>query len=682
MPDFSSLTGATVSGSLAVGLVLLLRPPVRRCLGAGAAHWLWLLVLLRFLIPGLPDAPIAWMPDWPEPHASEATLTARSHVAAAQEKTLAAPLAQSGLPPPAARDSRPASARTWRALVWAGGCGVFLLVALAQCLLAGRLLRAARDISSHPRILRAWPDLCPRTVRIRESAALKTPALCGCWRPAILLPPGWIDELSPKELRCVLLHETGHLRRGDLLWRWLFLLARIVHWFNPLIWLADHVARHDAEMACDEWVLTRAGDLPARAYGHTLLKAIRLSTAPHPALPGHVAMAESSRRFRRRIRFLARIRPRGPAGMAASIGLVLALVWLVGPPASRALDPVVPPEASPAMEEITPPPSYPAAEFSDPDNSVIEIEAKFIEITDGNLDRLIRGEISDGLRLASVLSEKEFHRILEAISHQSGVELLSAPRVSTKSGHRAVIEIIREFRYPTSFQPDEDGRITPAEFITQNTGITIGVSATAGRDGWIDLTVEPSVVEFLGFINYLSGRRTTSEAGQDALNVLLATNSTTAQVLNQPVFDRRRFTTSVSLRPGQTVLLGGLSRTDQQQTASARTLYERITAPLFGKDAAAPGIRQIERRLYIFLTARPAPADDGPAGASAPSPPPVPAKTPAMVPGGLPYGTPVSGKPGFAISPHAPEAGYVDLRGFDPGTEVKCPYSGKMFLVP
>lgn len=48
----------------------------------------------------------------------------------------------------------------------------------------------------------------------------------------------------------------------------------------------------------------------------------------------------------------------------------------------------------------------------------------------------------------------------------------------------------------------------------------------------------------------------------------------------------------------------------------------------------------------------------------------------------IPYGIPVPNKPGFVTSPYAPKAGYVDVRGFPSGTEVKDPYSGKIFLTP
>ena len=59
-----------------------------------------------------------------------------------------------------------------------------------------------------------------------------------------------------------------------------------------------------------------------------------------------------------------------------------------------------------------------------------------------------------------------------------------------------------------------------------------------------------------------------------------------------------------------------------------------------------------------------------------------PTPVPVAAPRDLPYGTPVPGKPGFVTSPHSPSAGYVDVRGVPPGSEVKDPYSGKIFLVP
>ena len=88
-------------------------------------------------------------------------------------------------------------------------------------------------------------------------------------------------------------------------------------------------------------------------------------------------------------------------------------------------------------------------------------------------------------------------------------------------------------------------------------------------------------------------------------------------------------------------------------------------------------------------------ADYPPSSPPAPPPTPTPTATttqppirPASAPPNktskrdIPYGIPVPNRPGFVTSPYSPKSGYVDVRGFPSGTEVKDPYSGKVFLTP
>jgi hypothetical protein len=93
--------------------------------------------------------------------------------------------------------------------------------------------------------------------------------------------------------------------------------------------------------------------------------------------------------------------------------------------------------------------------------------------------------------------------------------------------------------------------------------------------------------------------------------------------------------------------------------------------------------------------APPSDASDASNSQALPSPTPVPAppnrnnirvaKATAVRKSGksdLPYGIPVPGKQGLVTSPFSPDSGYIDVRSFPPGTEVKDPYTGKSFLTP
>jgi general secretion pathway protein D len=232
------------------------------------------------------------------------------------------------------------------------------------------------------------------------------------------------------------------------------------------------------------------------------------------------------------------------------------------------------------------------------------------------------------LSLAGVFTDPAFQVVIRALDQKKGVDLLSAPRVTTKSGQRAVIEIIREFRYPTEFDPPQipqnfgnqgnnnggfPGAVTinlpgsfpvtpttPTSFETRNTGVTLEVEPVVGPDGYtIDLSLVPQVVEFEGFINYGSP---ITAAGVNLLTGAPTQNVITPNVINQPIFSTRKVTTNVSVFDGQTVVLGGLMREDVQKVEDKTPFLGDI--PLLGRLFRSNVDQHLKRNLVIFVSAR------------------------------------------------------------------------------
>lgn len=249
-------------------------------------------------------------------------------------------------------------------------------------------------------------------------------------------------------------------------------------------------------------------------------------------------------------------------------------------------------------------------------------------ISPDNIDGLLTANkntttVSPGVfSLSGVLTDPQFQVVVRALSQKKGVDLMSAPSVVTKSGVPAKIEVIREFLYPTEFDPPQipqnfsggsgGGGIgasssgsfpvtptTPTAFQTKNIGVSMQVDATVGADGYtIDLLMSPEVTEFEGFINYGSPIQTTST---DALGNS-STVTLTENRIPQPVFTTRKVNTSVTVWDGQTVAMGGLMREDVQNVADKVPLLGDL--PLIGRLFQTKAEDHFKRNLMVFVTAK------------------------------------------------------------------------------
>lgn len=157
--------------------------------------------------------------------------------------------------------------------------------------------------------------------RVRQSPLGASPMMAGLASPTLLLPV----KLPPKEeLALILAHEMAHCRRRDIQRKLLILLARAVHWFNPLVhWMAGQ-AQREIELACDETVAASRPPQWRQAYCQALLHAIDAAGQPAPVLSTRFALEkqEIMRRFARVMRPV-----KGKKG-AAVFGLMALLALL------------------------------------------------------------------------------------------------------------------------------------------------------------------------------------------------------------------------------------------------------------------------------------------------------------------------------------------------------------------
>ena len=157
-------------------------------------------------------------------------------------------------------------------------------------------------------------------------SALPSPCLFGVLRPVVYLNEKALQ--SPDALRFVLAHEQTHARHLDPLWSLLRGVCLTVYWFDPLVWLAAVLSREDCELACDEGTLRALGADERTAYGKALLALVPVCDKPQNPLLGATTMTSGKRSLKERITRIAENRQAKAAAVFAAVALA-ALVCAV-----------------------------------------------------------------------------------------------------------------------------------------------------------------------------------------------------------------------------------------------------------------------------------------------------------------------------------------------------------------
>jgi len=229
------------------------------------------------------------------------------------------------------------------------------------------------------------------------------------------------------------------------------------------------------------------------------------------------------------------------------------------------------------------------------------------------------------MRVNAFLGNADLSMILHMLSQRSDTDLLSAPKVVTKSGQEAIMKVVTEYIYPTEFKVQEidassgggvSGSSTvvavpfmvePQNFKTRDVGVILQVVPEVSAEGqMINLMLKPRVVSEPVWKNY--GSKIPQATVRSVWDTVTGTFMPKQDVeyvdlpMEQPFFHVRSVETALSVYNGATVVMGGLITEDR------KTMEDKIPflgdLPYIGRLFRSRSEQSVKRNLLVFVTAR------------------------------------------------------------------------------
>lgn len=332
---FNFLIEANIMASIAILLMIVLRKLLRKPLGNTALCFGWLLTAVRLLCPlSLPNPfihtirPVFLFDTTIRPIAGQIKIRlvdaigdlgrvfwqAGNQQAFRETQKIAAGVDYNGYP-------------LIIAYVWLAGCTLALLWFVFRNIQFRKTLRknCIEEISGETKEM--YLQLCKerkvKPVPVFFADPVPGACLAGIIRPFIVLPV----ITSPQDIKNVLIHEICHIKNRDQLWGILRLLCCVIHWFNPLVWVAASMSRTDCELRCDDRVTATMDEAERKSYAGALVLA-----AARKNMPGIGVMATGMTMTGKRLknRVIAIVHKRMPVRTFAAVFMVVAFACMIG----------------------------------------------------------------------------------------------------------------------------------------------------------------------------------------------------------------------------------------------------------------------------------------------------------------------------------------------------------------
>jgi beta-lactamase regulating signal transducer with metallopeptidase domain len=359
---FGWLIQTTLVASLVICLILLIQKMLGGRLGPRWSHALWLVLLIRMILPWAPSSRVSLsnlIPSWKGqvqsqqlPDATErrdasvsgqTVETSGAIISDQQESELATqkqvapgPLTLSNIEDQSG--PRLVSLRRVLPVLWLAGAIVIGAYLLMSNFALWRIVKRDRQLVDQP-MLELFEE-CKAQMGVQSlvvvvpSSQIRSPALFGFIRPRLLLPSEMLEKASHEEMRYVFLHELAHLKRRDIYLGWLTSLLQVLHWFNPMVWYAFYRMRSDRELACDALVLARTRRGESQEYGQAIVSLVRRFSHSRP-LPAMAGILESKSQLKRRIAMITQFKKNSYQWSPLALALVVMLACISLPDAKR-----------------------------------------------------------------------------------------------------------------------------------------------------------------------------------------------------------------------------------------------------------------------------------------------------------------------------------------------------------